>query len=171
VHLPLHYRLLEGDSVDTHGWGHTIDVSLGRVNTAFVYTAYTRPWSRGTYTSETRLIGIYYNDWRPVLKTDNRALAARRADLDNIRIFTFGGHHLSALATKAGTLDFLAWAVGQTGRWGRLDQRAYAVDFEAGWQPTILPKLKPWLRGGYTLGSGDGKGADSPSTYRRHKAG
>jgi hypothetical protein len=105
------------------------------------------------------LIGIYYDDWRPVLKTD-RALAARRADLDNIRIFTFGGHHLSALATKAGTLDFLAWAVGQTGRWGRLDQRAYAVDFEAGWQPTILPKLKPWLRGGYTLGSGDGNPND-----------
>jgi hypothetical protein len=64
------------------------------------------------------------------------------------------------LATKAGTLDFLARAVGQTGRWGRLDQRAYAVDFEAGWQPAILPKLKPWLRGGYTLGSGDGNPND-----------
>ena len=23
----MHYRLLEGDSVDTHHWGHTIDVS------------------------------------------------------------------------------------------------------------------------------------------------
>jgi hypothetical protein len=80
----------------TDGWGE--------VNTAFGYTAYTRPWNQGAYTSETRFMGIYYDDWRPVLKTDNRALAARRADLDNIRIFTFGGHHLSALATKAGTL-------------------------------------------------------------------
>jgi hypothetical protein len=131
----------------TNGWGE--------LNTAVGYTAYTKPWTKGAYSSETRALGIYYDDWRPILKTDNRALAARRADLDNIRIFTFGGHHLSALTTQAGTLDFLAWGVGQTGTWGRLDQRAYAVDLEGGIQPAILAKVKPWLRAGYTLGSGD----------------
>ena len=105
-------------------------------------------------------MGIYYDDWRPIVKTDSRPLAARRTDLNNIRIATFGGHHLSAVNTKVGALDFLIWGVGQTGRWGRLDHRAYAVDFEAGIQPAILPKLKPWFRGGYTKGSGDGNPND-----------
>ena len=136
----------------TNGWGE--------LNIATSYMAYTKPWTRGAYSSETRALGIYYDDWRPILKTDNRALAARRTDLDSIRIFTFGGHHLSALATQAGTLDFLAWGVGQTGTWGRLDHRAYAIDFEGGIQPAILSKLKPWLRAGYTLGSGDGNPND-----------
>jgi hypothetical protein len=131
----------------TDGWGET--------NTALGYAAYSKPWGKSTHASETRLLAIYYDDWRPILKTDNRPLAPRRADLQNIRIFTFGGHHLSALTTAAGTLDLLAWGVGQTGNWGQLEHRAYAVDFEAGLQPPILKKLKPWLRGGYTLGSGD----------------
>jgi hypothetical protein len=32
---------------------------------------------------------------------------------------------------------------------------------EAGFQPAILPKLKPWIRAGYTLGSGDSNPNDS----------
>jgi Alginate export len=137
----------------TDGWGEN-DVAFG-------YTAYTRQWTRGKYASETRALGIYYHDWRSVLKADNRPLAARKTDFDNIRIFTFGGHHLSALKTGAGTLDFLAWAVGQTGDWGRLQQRAYAVVVEGGIQPAILPAVKPWFRGGYTTGSGDGNANDN----------
>ena len=136
----------------TDGWGE--------VNTAFGYAAFTKPWTSGAYTSETRLLGIYYDDWRHVLKTDNRPAGVRAADLDNIRIYTFGGHHLSTLATKGGALDFLAWGVGQTGQWGRLAQRAYAFDLEAGFQPAVLPGLRPWLRAGYTLGSGDGNPND-----------
>jgi hypothetical protein len=131
----------------TDGWGET--------NTAVGYTAYTKPWGKGSHAEETRVLGIYYDDWRPVLKTDNRALAARKADLLNIRIFTYGAHHLTAISTAAGTLDGVAWAVGQTGRWGRLDHRAYSVDFEGGFQPKILAPLKPWFRAAYTKGSGD----------------
>lgn len=137
----------------TDGWGDN-DVAFG-------YAAFTKPWGSGRHSAETRLMGIYYDDWRSVLKTDNRPLALRRTDFDNIRIFTFGGHHLSAVRTRPGTLDFLAWAVGQTGNWGRLAQRAYAMDFESGFQPAILPRLKPWLRGGYTRGSGDGNPNDN----------
>lgn len=136
----------------TDGWGET--------NTAFGYAAFTKPWGKGAHAAETRLMGIYYDDWRRVVKTDNRPAARRGTDFDNIRIFTFGGHHLSAVNTTAGTLDFLAWGVGQTGRWGRLDQRSYAIDLEGGIQPPVLRKLKPWLRGGYTLGSGDGNPND-----------
>jgi hypothetical protein len=131
----------------TDGWGEN-DTALG-------YAAYTKPWGKGAHAAETRFMAIYYDDWRAVLKTDSRALAARRADLDNIRIETFGGHHLSALTTKAGTVDFLAWGVAQTGNWGRLTQRAYAVDVEGGFQPAILRPLKPWLRAGYSTSSGD----------------
>jgi hypothetical protein len=40
-------------------------------------------------------------------------------------------------------------------------QRAGAVDAEAGLQPKLAPKLKPWLRGGYTYGSGDGNPNDN----------
>ena len=136
----------------TDGWGE--------LNTAVGYAAYTKPWGQGTHAAETRLMGIYYDDWRPVLKTDNRPLAVRRTDLNNIRIFSFGGHHMSALKTKAGTLDFAAWGAAQTGRWGRLRHRAYSFDLEGGIQPLILPKLKPWLRAGYTVGSGDGNPND-----------
>lgn len=131
----------------TDGWGE--------LNTAFGYAAYTKPWAFGPLTSETRVLAIYYEDWRPILKSDNRPLAARRGDLDNLRIGTFGGHHMSALATTAGTVDFLAWGVAQTGSWGRLTQRSFAVDFEAGVQPRMLKRWKPWLRGGYSNGSGD----------------
>jgi hypothetical protein len=131
----------------TDGWGE--------LNTAVGYAAFTKPWGKGAHAAETRLMGIYYDDWRHVLKTDNRPLAARATDLNNIRIFTFGGHHMSAVNTSAGTFDLLAWGVGQTGRWGRLDQRSYAFDFEAGIQPKVLSKLKPWLRAGYSVGSGD----------------
>ena len=137
----------------TNGWGE--------INTAFGYAAYTKPWGAGPYAAETRALAIYYDDWRPILKTDNRPLPSRRGDLDNIRIGTFGGHHLSAFTTAAGTLDLLAWGVAQTGRWGRLDQRSYAVDFEGGFQPKIVPKLKPWVRGGYTYASGDANPNDS----------
>jgi hypothetical protein len=136
----------------TDGWGE--------INTAFGYAAYTKPWGRKTHAAETRLLGIYYDDWRPITKTDNRPLAARRADLLNIRIFTYGGHHLSAIDTHGGTLDLLAWGVGQTGRWGQLDHRAYALDFEGGFQPKVLAKVKPWFRAGYSIGSGDGNPND-----------
>lgn len=137
----------------TNGWGET--------NTAFGYAAYTKPWGTRAHAAETRVLAIYYDDWRPILKTDNRPLAARSTDHDNIRIGTFGGHHMSAFTTSPGTLDFLAWGVGQTGRWGRLDQRAYAVNFEGGFQPNTLAKLKPWFRGGYSYASGDSNPNDN----------
>src|SRR5207244_10819113 len=72
--------------------------------------------------------------------SDLRSLAARRGDLGNIRIDTFGGHSLHAFETGAGTLDLLVWGAAQTGRWGVQQQRAGAVDIEGGIQPKILAK-------------------------------
>jgi hypothetical protein len=104
---------------------------------------------------------IEYDDWRHILKTDNRPLAVRRGDLDNIRIDTFGGHTLHAFESRGGTFDLLLWGAVQTGRWGSQKQRAGAFDIEGGFQPKILPKARPWLRAGFTWGSGDGNPNDN----------
>jgi hypothetical protein len=137
----------------TDGWGWS--------RVGFGYGAYTHEWGHGKHSADTRLFVLEYDDWRHILKTDNRPMAARRGDTGNILITTFGGHSLHAVATSAGTVDLLGWGAVQSGRWGAQTQRAYAMDFEGGWQPTVLPKLKPWLRGGFTLGSGDGNPNDN----------
>jgi hypothetical protein len=137
--------------VDGWGWNRA----------AFGYTSYTREWGAGRHAADTRLFFIEYDDFRHILKTDSRALAARRGDLANIRIETFGGHSLHAVETASGTVDLLLWGAVQTGRWGVQAQRAAAMDVEGGFQPKILGPLKPWLRGGYTYGSGDGNPNDN----------
>lgn len=137
----------------TDGWGE--------LKTAFAYSAYTKPWGKGKHAAETRAFALYYDDWRRIVKTDSRPLAARRDDLANVRIWSFGGHHLSAVESAAGTLDLMLWGVGQTGRWGRLDHRAHAIAIEGGVQPKVWARLKPWIRAGYFEGSGDGNPADA----------
>jgi hypothetical protein len=137
--------------VDGWGWIHV----------GFGYGAYTHDWGKGRHAADTRFFMLEYDDWREVLKTDNRPLAVRRGDTGNIRIDTFGGHSVHAITTDAGTIDLLAWGAVQTGRWGTQRQRAYAVLFEAGWQPKIPPKLKPWLRVGFREGSGDSNPNDN----------
>ena len=137
----------------TDGWGWN--------KTAFTYASHTRPWGRGRHVAESRIFALYYHDWRRIAKTDNRPAAARSSDLASVRIGTFGGHTLHAITTGAGIADLLLWGAGQTGRWGVQSHRAGALYVEAGFQPKGLAKLKPWLRGGFYLGSGDGNPADS----------
>jgi hypothetical protein len=137
--------------VDGWGWNRV----------GFGYGAYTHEWGKGKHVADTRFFVLEYDDWRHILKTDNRPLAARRGDTENIRIETFGGHSLHTFTTSAGTWDLLGWGAVQTGRWGTERQRAYAIDFEGGWQPKVLPRLKPWLRAGFTKGSGDGNPKDN----------
>ena len=137
--------------VDGWGWNRI----------GFGYASYTHEWGSGRHSADTRLFMIEYDDFRHILKTDNRSLAARRGDLENIRIDTFGGHSLHAFETGAGTLYGLFWGAVQTGRWGVQQQRAGAFDVEAGFQPKILPKIKPSLGGGFTLGSGDSNPNDN----------
>ena len=136
--------------VDGWGWNKV----------AFAYASYTQESSRGRHSADTRVFAIEYEDWRHVLKTDNRTLVVRQGDLDNIRIDTFGGHTLRAFETVGGTFDLLLWGAAQTGRWGVQKQRAGAIDVEGGVQPELLPRLKPWLRGGFYWSSGDGNPND-----------
>lgn len=133
----------------------------GWVKTPFAYVSATRQVHHSAGNSaEFRLFGIYYEDPRGVLKTDNRSVAARTADTRPIEIGTYGGHYIQAIESRAGTLDLLGWGALQTGNWGTLAQRSGAGAFEAGIQPKFLPSVRPWFRGGYYYGSGDGNAKD-----------
>jgi hypothetical protein len=128
----------------------------------FWYGAYTKPLPGKTVTSELRVLGLHYHDGRGALKTDNRAAAVRRADTQNIRITTVGGNYVAAVKSGAGTVDLLAWGVGQFGSWGRQSHRAGAVVFEGGLQPGgALAVWKTWLRAGYSRSTGDDDPADA----------
>jgi hypothetical protein len=127
----------------------------GWVTTPVTYVALTRQATLGPSTAEWRIFGIYYNDDRGVLKTDNRSAAVRANDLGGIDIGTFGGHYIQAIPTAAGTFDLLGWGALQTGKWGLLTQRSGAGAVQAGFQPKIVKAVRPWLRGGYFYSTGD----------------
>ncbi|MGA3028748.1 MAG: alginate export family protein [Bryobacteraceae bacterium] len=137
----------------TDGWGW--------VKTPFAYVALTRDASYGRSNAEWRVFGIYYNDDRPVVKTDNRPAAAKARDFGGINIATFGGHYIQDVLTGAGTFDLLGWGAVQTGTWGTETQKSGAGTFEAGFQPNGLARLKPWVRGGFFWSSGDGNPNDN----------
>ena len=107
-----------------------------------------------------RAFAIGYHDGRTDLtKTDNRALAIRSTDHQNIRIGTYGGDLLAAVPVGPGQFDFLFWGALQNGSWGQLGHSANAVALEGGYQ---LAKLQgtPWLRGGWFRSSGDNNTTD-----------
>jgi Alginate export len=133
----------------------------GWVKTPVTYVAVTREkdFAKDTH-SEWRLFGIYYNDDRGVVKTDNRSAAAKAADRGSIDIGTYGGHFILATPTSGGTFDVLGWGAVQSGRWGVLTQASAAVAGEAGFQPNIWERVHPWFRGGFFYSSGDGNATD-----------
>jgi len=67
---------------------------------------------------------------------------------------------LQIVPTAKGPLDLLFWGALQNGSWGTDSHRAGAYAAEAGWQPAVLSRIKPWIRGGYDFGSGDGDAND-----------
>jgi hypothetical protein len=138
---------------------------LKELDVDFWYGAYTKPLPGKTINGEFRALGLHYHDGRGALKTDNRSAALRRADARNIRLTTVGGNYVAAVKTGAGTVDLLAWGVGQFGSWGNLSHRAGAAVFEGGVQPAgALARYKTWLRAGYSRSTGDGDPADSRHT-------
>ena len=127
----------------------------------FWYGAYTRAVTTKRVSGELRALVLHYHDGRGALKTDNRTAIARRADAENIRLTTLGGNYVAAVKTSRGTVDLLAWGVGQFGSWGDQDHRAGAIVFEGGFQPAgRLAKIKAWLRGGYSYTTGDRDASD-----------
>lgn len=67
----------------TDGWG------WNRIG--FAYGAFTKEWGHGNHAADTRFFAIDYDDFRHILKTDNRPLAVRKGDTENIHIQTWGG--------------------------------------------------------------------------------
>ncbi|HYD48180.1 MAG TPA: alginate export family protein [Terriglobales bacterium] len=121
------------------------------------YTGFTHTDLDTHGVSDARLFYTYYGDRRHQTKTDNRSLTVRndaRERLADVEVHTGGAHLAYVRLSDAGTFDAMTWAAFQGGRWGRLDHAAWAVDGEIGWQPKLPGK--PWLRAGYSRGSGDG---------------
>lgn len=133
----------------------------GWAKTPITYVALTKEADLGSSHAEWRIFGLYYNDDRGILKTDNRAAALRAADLQAINIGTYGGHFLMAIPTSVGTFDLLGWGALQSGSWGTLKHRAGAGAMEAGYQPKFGGPVRPWFRGGYYYSSGDGNATDN----------
>jgi hypothetical protein len=127
----------------------------------FWYGAFTKPVKVKVGASEYRLFVLQYHDGQKILKTDNRPAVQRTADMDSIRVTSLGAHYIGVYKIGSGKADALLWGVGQFGRWGKLDHRAAAVAFEAGYQPggKTAAKIKPWIRAGYFRSTGD----DDPS--------
>jgi hypothetical protein len=139
--------------------------SLQELEVDFWYGAFTRAIASKKVASELRVLALHYHDGRDALKTDNRSAALRRADHENIRITTVGGNYIAAIKTKNGTVDLLAWGVGQFGDWGNQSHSAGAVVFEGGLQPSgAFAKYKTWIRGGYSRATGDGNATDGKHT-------
>jgi hypothetical protein len=108
-----------------------------------------------------RGFAIGYHDGRTgITKTDNRPLAIRKADNQNIRIGTYGGDFIATVPAGPGQFDLLGWGVLQNGRWGALDQSSRAGTIEGGYQ-FLQVASTPWVRGGYFYGSGDKNPADN----------
>jgi hypothetical protein len=110
---------------------------------------------------EWRLFALVYDDRRHLAgKTDNRPAAIRNAETAGVTITTAGGHYTRIVDTAAGQVDVLFWTALQIGSWGPLTHRAGAFAAEAGWQPPVVRRLRPWIRGGFDYGSGDGDSGD-----------
>lgn len=136
--------------------------AMGELDIDVFYGAYTRIHSEKNSAGRLRVFGVGYLDHRTsVVKTDNRPLAARTADLQEIQIGSFGADYLQVFdERKAGKFNFLLWGVGQTGSWGVQRQRAGAWIAEAGWQPDV-PAWQPWLSVGMSYGTGDDNPQDT----------
>jgi hypothetical protein len=108
-----------------------------------------------------RAFAIGYHDGRTgITKTDNRALAVRETDHDNVRIGTYGGDFLTSIPAGSGNFDFLAWGALQNGSWGVLSHSANAAALEGGYRFSRAPSA-PWLRGGWFRSSGDSNPTDN----------
>jgi hypothetical protein len=129
------------------------------LNVDLQYLAFTKPAFGQHFLW--RVFAIGYHDGRTgITKTDNRPLAVRQADHQNIRVGTYGGDFIAAIPAGSGQFDLLAWGVFQNGKWGELGQSSKAGTIEGGYKLLKLATT-PWIRGGYFYGSGDDNPADN----------
>jgi len=135
---------------------------MDELNINLFYGAFNVPVTSKNNAGELRIFAIGYMDDRAgVLKTDNRPVAVRTADSNQIRIGTYGIDYVHVLHTDhEGQFDILGWGAFQNGGWGVQTQRAEAFVGELGWQPPV-PVINPWFSAGYSYGSGDSNPSDN----------
>jgi hypothetical protein len=75
-----------------------------------------------------------------------------------VKVNTLGANLVFAHPLGSAKTDLMLWGAVQNGDWGAQSHRASAFAVEGGVQPTL--PLKPWLRAGFSQGSGD----DTPGT-------
>ena len=129
------------------GQGTLTDIRVG-------YGAVTVPFRW----ADVRLFGLRYEDRRPIAKVDNRPAAVRTTDLSAVKVNTLGANLALAQPLGSAKADLLLWGALQNGSWGAQDHSGSAFAIEGGVQPSW--PLKPWLRAGFSQGSGD----DTPGT-------
>ena len=129
------------------GQGTLTDIRVG-------YGAVTLPFTW----ADVRVFGLRYEDRRPIAKVDNRPAAVRTTDLSAVKVNTLGANVAFAHPLGSAKADLLFWGALQNGAWGAQSHTGSAFAIEGGVQP-VLP-LKPWLRVGFSQGSGD----DTPGT-------
>jgi len=127
------------------------------INVDLQYLAYSRSAAQGHIIARGFAIG--YHDGRTnVTKGDNRPLAVRQADHDNIHLGTYGGDLMATAPAGPGTFDFLFWGAFQNGSWGTQSDSAGAATFEGGYR--MNSPTNPWLRGGWMRTTGDNNPSD-----------
>jgi hypothetical protein len=108
-----------------------------------------------------RVFGIGYHDGRTgITKTDNRPLAVRQADHEDIRLGTYGGDFVASVPAAGGNFDFLFWGALQNGNWGKQGDYAAAAAVEGGYQLTHTATA-PWFRAGWWRSTGDNNPNDN----------
>jgi hypothetical protein len=128
------------------------------INVDLQYLAYSRTAAQGHIVA--RAFAIGYHDGRTnVTKGDNRPLAVRAADHDNIRLGTYGGDLMATAPAGPGAFDFVFWGAYQNGSWGKQSDSAGAATFEGGYR--LNTPTNPWLRGGWLRTTGDNNPSDS----------
>ena len=103
--------------------------------------------------AEAQLFYNHLDDTRQVPQIDDRPAAVRKtiAAEGGDHVDTLGGHYVTHLGANG---DLCVWYAHQTGRWGGQRQSADALMGEVGLQWPEAP-LKPWVRAGYSIFSGD----------------
>lgn len=150
-------NVLAGITHPTEG-GFDVDGQEAIEDVDLFYSSFTIKKSSLIPNTEMRFFYIYYDDDRRVSqRVDNTMLPAEKADIE---IHTLGFNAVGIYGFGPGEIDMVLWSAFQFGDWYEQDHGAYAVATEVGYQMTGVP-LKPWIRGGYFVSSGDGNPSDS----------
>ena len=139
------------------GWEQDFNESLEDVRIASL--AVTLPKGSVFKDSEIGFFTYNYKDERTCGQRVGNCgqMTSAAADID---VSMIGGHLVGITEVGNGQFDYLAWGGYQWGDWYEQDHQAYGIAAEVGYQWTNAP-LKPWLRAGYFLGSGDDNASDN----------